>query len=126
MTNSRPDLLKRFGVSNDQAFKLYTPEGVLGMTDEWLAASNFERTQKVLSAINTLSIHAKLTLGTICAPAAPSDIEPARQLVTRFLAQIQAPLGTAASEDNQMVYGTAPHLSGPARHFLNGANPRRH
>ena len=45
------------------------------MTGDWLAAANFEQTHDLVSAINTLSIHAKLALAGAANTGDPAEVE---------------------------------------------------
>jgi glutathione S-transferase len=84
--------------------------------NDWLAASSFEQAHEVASAINTLSIHAKLLLDGITDPAPAEEVQQARQRLRAFLARLQAVL-----EDAQRagaVVGADPQLGDVALRFL--------
>lgn len=76
-----------------------------------LAASSFEQAHEVASAINTLSIHAKLRLEGIADPAHPADIEQARRRLLGFLARLRTVVregevdGGVVGADPQLGYG---------------------
>jgi hypothetical protein len=84
---------------------------------DWLAASNLERTHEILSAINTLSIHAKLALSDIEDPASATDIQRSRERLIEFLNGIEAVLEKAERERGAVI-GTDPQLGELARRFL--------
>ena len=49
------------------------------MKNDWLTASSFERTHEIVSAINTLSIHAKLVLAGIDDSTNQEEVEKLKQ-----------------------------------------------
>lgn len=55
------------------------------MTSEWLTAESFERNHRLLSAINTLSIHAKLACDGVTNSPHVGDVEEARRELRHFL-----------------------------------------
>jgi hypothetical protein len=59
------------------------------VNSDWLTASSFERASEIISAINLLSIHSKLTLAGVDDPADPFDIGEARAKLVAFLAELQ-------------------------------------
>jgi hypothetical protein len=86
---------------------------------DWLAASRYERTHEILSAINLLSIHAKLTLAGIDDPASDIEVQQAREHLLAFLSRIEAVLKKAEQEHGAVV-GTDPQLGELALRFLAG------
>jgi hypothetical protein len=95
------------------------------MKSDWLAAANFERTHEVVSAINTLSIHAKLTLASVADPASDAEIEQARERLLDFLGRLEAVLHEVARDDDGTVVGTDPRLGELALHFIAGRTHSR-
>ncbi len=81
------------------------------MTNEWLTASSFERTFGVISAINTLSIHAKLALAGVADPTEPAEVLQARTTLLAFLDAFHAVLRNAEKDQAGLVVGTDPRLS---------------
>jgi hypothetical protein len=90
------------------------------MNSDWLAASNFERMHEVASAINTLSIHAKLELAHVPNPTPESEIEKARNLLLDFIARLRGVLDEVERGRNGTVVGTDPRLNELALQFLGG------
>ncbi len=88
------------------------------MKSDWLAASSFERTHETISAINTLSIHAKLTLANISDPTSESDLETARQRLSAFLERLQDLLEGAKQSRGGTVVGADPRLGELATRYL--------
>jgi hypothetical protein len=88
------------------------------MKSDWLAASSFERTHETISAINTLSIHAKLTLTNIPDPASEADLESARQHLIAFLNRLQALLEGARPSQGGAVVSADPQLGELAMRYL--------
>lgn len=101
------------------------------MTSEWLTAESFERNQRLLSAINRLSIHTKLFLTGVTDTPDIGDVEEAREELRRFLnrmgplvhdvqANRQAPLLGADSRLSSLVrqYATTRSRSASVLHRL--------
>jgi hypothetical protein len=84
--------------------------------NDWLAAASFEQAHEVASAINTLSIHAKLVLDGIADPTPAEDVQQARQRLSGFLARLQAVL--ADVQRAGAVVGADPQLGDVALRFL--------
>ena len=85
---------------------------------DWLAASSFERTHEVLSAINTLSIHAKLHLAGARDPASEEEVKAAREHLLGFLSGLDELLIEAEQEDDRAVVGADPRMVDLARRYL--------
>ncbi len=101
------------------------------MTSEWLTAESFERNHRLLSAINTLSIHAKLVRAGISDAPHVGDVEEAREELRHFLdrmgplvhdveAHREAPLLGADSRLSSLVrqYATTRSRSASVLHRL--------
>lgn len=84
--------------------------------NDWLAASSFEQAHEVASAINTLSIHAKLVLDGVEDPAPAEDVQKARRRLLSFLKRLQAVLGETTSAG--VVIGADPQLGDVAGRLL--------
>lgn len=81
------------------------------MQSNWLAATNFERMHEVVSAINTLEIHAKLTLAGVDDPTPAPEIESARKHLLLFLDQLAAAVEDAETAANGRIVSSDPRLS---------------
>ncbi len=101
------------------------------MTSEWLTAESFERNHRLLSAINTLSIHAKLAFDGVANAPHTGDIEEARRELRHFLDRMgplvhdveehrEAPLLGADSRLSSLVrqYATTRRRSSSVLHRL--------
>lgn len=84
--------------------------------NDWLAASSFEQAHEVASAINTLSIHAKLMLDGVEDPTPVEDVQKARRRLSNFLKRLQAVL--CETESTGVLIGTDPQLGDVAGRFL--------
>lgn len=84
--------------------------------NDWLAASSFEQAHELASAINTLSIHAKLLLAGVENPAPADDVQRARRRLLSFLKRLQAVLGETTTAG--VVIGVDPQLGDVAGRFL--------
>src|SRR2546425_1138204 len=88
------------------------------MRNDWLAAAQFERTQAVLSAINTLSINAKLTLAGVENPVTACEIEQARDRLLTFVRNLSDLVSSANQSSFGTIVGTDPQMSQIARHLI--------
>jgi hypothetical protein len=81
------------------------------MKSDWLAASSLERTYEIVSAINTLLIHAKLVLAGIQEPDSESEVQQARQRLIQFLTRFYEILNSTEQSQDRTVVGADPRLS---------------
>ncbi len=88
------------------------------MKSDWLTATSFERTFQIVSAINTLLIHAKLALAGMPDPASEGDLAEARDRLVAFLNQFQTVLEAAEQRADGMIVGADPRLTEFALHFV--------
>jgi len=96
------------------------------MNSDWLAAASFERMHEIVSAVNTLSIHAKLTLASVADPSPEMEIRKARKRLLDFLQRLEAALEGIQQSADGAVVGTDPQLGELALQFLHvGAGGRR-
>lgn len=80
------------------------------MKNRWLAASNFERMHEIISAINTTSINAKLSLTGSQEPVAESELAKAQELLRDFLSQFYSQLQTMEQNADGAVVGNDPRI----------------
>ncbi len=95
------------------------------MNYDWLAAANFERAHEILSAVNTLSIDAKLRLAGVASPRAPADIEKARDRLLAFLRRFESLVSEAERDPGGTITGTDPRLGGLAVQYVTARRGRR-
>ena len=88
------------------------------MSNNWLAAESFERAHGIISALNTLSIHAKMILANVDDTARSSDVMEARTVLRTFLDSFGAIVKEAERTREGMVTGADPRLSQLARTFV--------
>jgi hypothetical protein len=93
------------------------------MNSDWLAAASFERTQEVVSAINALSIHAKLRRAGAREPFETGEIEQARDRLLQFLDACERLVESSADDRSTAIVGADPRLSHLALRLFNGAPP---
>ena len=86
--------------------------------NEWLVAQSFERIHEVVSAINTLSIHAKLILAGIDDSSRDGQVRKAREHLCNFLDRLQVVVQDAECHRDRPVLGTDPRLGQLAKRFL--------
>lgn len=88
------------------------------MNSDWLTASSFERSSEVMSAINVLSIHAKLTLAGVDDPADPAEISRAKAKLVRFLEDLRKLIDGADQNQANLMVGTDPRLGELALEYI--------
>jgi hypothetical protein len=88
--------------------------------NDWLAASSFEQAHELASAINTISIHAKLLLSGAQDPTPESEIKRSRAHLLSFLKRLQTIVKD--TKKRGPVVGADPHMEDLARAFLVGGS----
>src|SRR5487761_419081 len=88
------------------------------MEDDWRAAASFERTHVILSAVNTLLIHAKLILAGVPDPTPGAEIQKARGTLTSLLNRLGSLVEATGQRKNSAVVGADPQLAELARWFI--------
>ena len=88
------------------------------MNTEWLAAGSFERTHEVISAINTLSINAKLALAGHKSAATIEDVAEARAHLKAFLSRFDHIVREVERNQKGPVLGADPRLGLLAKRFV--------
>jgi hypothetical protein len=78
--------------------------------NNWLAASNFERMYQVISAINTISVYAKLKVAGVDEPTDELELRQAREELTRFITQFDGQLHEAEQRQDGVVVGDDPRF----------------
>lgn len=87
-------------------------------TNEWLTAESFEYSYRLLSAINTLSIHAKLLLDGVDDSDRSEQVQNARRLLKTFLDRVTALIRDSEERRNDTVLGADPQLRELATKFI--------
>jgi len=93
------------------------------MSDKWFAANNVERTYQVLSAINLLSINAKLTLLKSENPMDTGELSQAKQHLLEFTAELSDLLEKADKREGHAILGTDPRMGQLASRFRQMTQP---
>ena len=88
------------------------------MNSDWLTASSFERSSEVMSAINVLSIHAKLTLAGVDDPTDLAEISKAKAKLVRFLEELRKLVDGAGQTQANLMVGTDPRLGELALEYI--------
>jgi hypothetical protein len=87
------------------------------MSSEWLTAESFERNHRLLSAINTLSIRAKLALaGTTDAPSV-GNISEAKEELKHFLIRMGPLVHDVEMNQEAPLLGADSRLSSLVRQY---------
>ena len=90
------------------------------MKADWLAATHFERMHEVISAINTLSIHAKLALAGITDPTPSAEVEKARSGLADFVESLEHSIERLTPDMEGTYVGSDTWLRAVALQFLAG------
>ncbi len=88
------------------------------MKSEWLTTSSFERAFEIVSAVNTLSIHAKLKLAEIDDPVDSIEVENARKTLLDLLTKLESLLTNAERDQSKIIVGVDPRLAELALQYL--------
>lgn len=88
--------------------------------NEWLVAQSFERAHEVVSAINTLSIRAKLTRAGVDDASRDEEVHKAREILLTFLDRFQAILQNAEAHREGTILGSDPRFGQLAKKYLSG------
>jgi hypothetical protein len=88
------------------------------VNSDWLTASSFERTAEIMSAINTLSIHAKLTQAGIEDPADPSEVKRSRDKLVAFLDQLRRIIQNSEQQQLNLMIGADPRFGALATQYV--------
>lgn len=85
---------------------------------EWLSALSFERSHEVLSAINTLSIRAKLVLANVDDAEREDSVRQARKHLLSFLNAFQAAIKRTEEGADIGVLGVDPRMAQLADQYV--------
>jgi len=88
------------------------------MSNEWLVAESFERLHELISAINTLSIHAKFRLAGRADDRREASVNQARDRLKAFLESLEMVVGRADQEDKGAFLGTDPRMGELGKRFV--------
>lgn len=88
------------------------------MENDWLAALVFERMHEIVSAVNTLSIHAKLSVAGVPDPTPKAEIDKARERLTNLLGRLGPVIDGAGGRAGGTVVGADPQTRELALRFL--------
>lgn len=85
---------------------------------EWLSALSFERSHEVLSAINTLSIRAKLVLARVDDAEREDSVRQARKHLLAFLDGFHAAIKRTEEGTDIGVFGVDPRMAQLADQYV--------
>jgi hypothetical protein len=86
--------------------------------NDWLTTSSFERAFNVVSAINIVSIHAKLTKAGMKNPIDNAEIKNAQVKIIDFLDTLQSLMNDTEKNQNGIVVGADPRLGELALFYM--------
>lgn len=87
------------------------------MTSEWLTAESFERNHRLLSAINTLSIHAKLALAGTANMPNIGNVAQAQAELRHFLDRMAPLVHDVETNQEAPLLGADSRLSSLVRQY---------
>ena len=87
------------------------------MSKAWLAANNIERTYRILSSINLLSINAKLKLLKTESPIDRDELTQSQNDLLKFISELSELLDKAQKRDSRTILGTDPQMGQLATRF---------
>jgi hypothetical protein len=88
------------------------------MGSKWLITSNFERMQDLISAVNTVSIHAKLRTAGIEDPNDAPKLQQAKERLLAFLDRFQELIEDTERSQSRTVIGADPQLGDLVLRYL--------
>lgn len=88
------------------------------MKNDWLTTSSFERAFEIVSAINILSIHAKLKIANAADPANSEEIKKAQYTLSKFLEALASLVENTQKNQSGIILGTDPRFSELALHYM--------
>lgn len=95
------------------------------MSIKWLSAHSFKQSQDLLSAINTLSMNAKLELAGAPDEKVGEAAVRAREVLGDFFGALETVVDEAEQEGAKPVIGAGLRLRQLARRFVNARNKQR-
>lgn len=90
------------------------------MNNNWMAASSFGRAYEIISAINTISIHAKLAQLGEKDPQKQESVNKARSTLAEFLINLEKIILDAEKEQDGVIMGSDPRMSELVQTFILG------
>lgn len=87
------------------------------MSKAWFAANNVERTYRILSSINLLSINAKLKLLKSENPINAEEVIQSQEDLLGFVSELTELLEKAENRDSRTILGTDPQMGQLATRF---------
>ncbi len=94
------------------------------MSTDWLAIQSFHRSQDLLAAINTLSIHTKLKLSGVADEERAEAAAKAGEKLVSFLEAFDKIVQQAERADGEALLGIDPRLQQLARSFVTAKRDR--
>lgn len=87
------------------------------MRNDWLTTVSFERMHEVISAVNVLSIHAKLAIAGTEDPIKESEIREAQDCLLTFLESLQELLQDTEQSHNGTIVNSDPRMGNLALYY---------
>jgi outer membrane murein-binding lipoprotein Lpp len=87
------------------------------MSDAWQLAESFERTRHLIAAINTVSVHTKLSLAGVADPQKVEDVASATSHLRTFLEKLAGDLSQFDKDASSPVTGATARANLLAKQF---------
>ncbi len=88
------------------------------MNTNWLAALSFTMVRELITAINIVSINAKLCLANKSDVTDQNDLDKARRTLSKFLSEFEGVLENTEHDQDGLVVGSDPRFSQLVNDFL--------
>lgn len=88
--------------------------------NKWLNAQSFERAHEIIAAINTLSIHAKLTLAHVDDAPRLQRVAAARKYLLDFINRFEEVIKSTEHSKENVITGADPRFGQLAKNYLSG------
>src|SRR5260370_37448112 len=95
------------------------------MNTEWLTAESFELTHAVISAINRLSIHAKLALAGNLEQSSELPLKQARETLRSFLDRLNNIVREIERDHDGPILGADPRMGLLAQRYVSATKHSR-
>jgi hypothetical protein len=92
------------------------------MSDAWQLAESFERTRHLIAAINSVSVHTKLSLAGVADPQRQDDIESATSLLRAFLEKLAGDLSQFERDASSPATGATARANLLTKRFATSRN----
>lgn len=94
------------------------------MSKEWLSVQNFERLHSLISAINTISINAKLEMEGIDDSSRLPQVEQSKKNLLEFIDRFELLIQKVERDKDKVAFGSDPRLGELVWRFMEARHRR--